>query len=95
MIPHQREMVKKLASKPFELISISTEKDVETIKKFQEKEPMPWTNWHNGAKDGVLTDWGISKFPTILIIDKNGIIKHRLHGMQKGEDIDRFVNALL
>jgi len=95
MIPHQRDMVKKLAAEPFELISVSVDKKLETVKKFQENEPMPWTNWHNGDKSGVLTEWGIDKYPTIIIINKEGIIKHRLHGIQSEEDINRYVNELL
>jgi len=95
MIPHQRDMVKKLVAEPFELISVSVDKKLETVKKFQENEPMPWTNWHNGDKSGVLTEWGINKYPTIIILDKEGVIKHRLHGLQSEEDIDRYVNELL
>lgn len=95
MIPHQREMIKKLSDQPFELISVSVDKELETVRKFQDREPMPWINWHNGDKGGALTDWGITKYPTIFILDKEGIIRHRLHGGQKGEDIDRFVNELL
>jgi thiol-disulfide isomerase/thioredoxin len=60
MIPHQRELVGKLKSKPFILVSISVDHDKETLKRFLEKEPMPWTHWWNGP-EGALWKTGTSR----------------------------------
>ncbi len=95
MIPHQTKMVEKLKDKPFQLISISLDEKVSTINKFQEKTKMPWINWHNGKTGGVIDDWGITQYPTILIVDRKGIIRHRSNGAMKGEELDSIVNDLL
>jgi hypothetical protein len=41
MIPHQRELVKRLEEKPFTLVSISVDEKRETVAEFLKKEPMP------------------------------------------------------
>jgi len=50
MIPHERELVKKLDGKPFVLLSVSADDDKATLTSFIEKEPMPWSHWWAGPK---------------------------------------------
>ncbi|VTR96584.1 TlpA family protein disulfide reductase [Tuwongella immobilis] len=92
MIPSERELVKSMAGKPFELISVSFDAEKETLEKFLEKEPMPWTHWWNGAKDGVGTDLNIRFFPTIYVIDAKGVIRHKnIRGKQLDEAVEKLV----
>jgi thiol-disulfide isomerase/thioredoxin len=77
MIPHEREMVKKLKDKPFALISISADAEKKTLTDFIEKEPMPWTHWWNGASGGILKDWNVTFFPTIYVLDSEGVIRYK------------------
>lgn len=95
MIPHQTEMVQNFKNKPFELVSVSIDEKIETVDKFHAKRPMPWTQWFNGAEGGILSQWNISRYPTIIIIDKKGIIRHRNDGAMSGEELTAKVSALL
>jgi thiol-disulfide isomerase/thioredoxin len=92
MIPHERAMVEKLKDKPFALISISGDAKKETLKQFLSQEKMPWTHWWNGNEGGVLEDWSIEHFPTIYVIDAEGIIRHK---DIRDEKLEAAVNALL
>jgi thiol-disulfide isomerase/thioredoxin len=92
MIPHERELVKKLKDKPFVLVSISADAKKETLTDFMEKTPMPWTHWWNGAEGGILADWDVEFFPTIYVLDSKGII--RAKGV-RGEEMDKAVEKLL
>lgn len=95
MIPHQQKMVDRLKKKSFQLISISLDEKVSTINRFQQKTKMPWVNWHNGKTGGIIDDWGITQYPTILILDKEGVIRHRSNGVMKNEALDIIVDNLL
>lgn len=91
MIPHEREMVERLKDKPFTLISVSGDDKVETLRGFLAKEPMPWVHWYAG-RNGFLKDWNIRFFPTIYVIDKSGVIRHK---NLRGEALEKAVVALL
>jgi thiol-disulfide isomerase/thioredoxin len=77
MIPHERELVKRMKDKPFVLVSISADASKETVKRFHEKTPMPWTHWYIGATSEVIDTWNIEGFPTILVLDHKGIIRYK------------------
>jgi thiol-disulfide isomerase/thioredoxin len=92
MIPHEREMVERLKGKPFELVSISVDENLDTLKKFLAKEKMPWTHWWVGVNSKFGDDWNIQHFPTIYVLDTKGVIRYK---EIRGEKLERAVNALL
>lgn len=92
MIPHTRELVERLKDKPFKVVSISFDDTKEELKKFIEKEPMPWVHWFNGADGPIGKAWNIKYFPTIYVIDSKGLI--RFKGV-RGEAMDKAVETLL
>lgn len=77
MIPHTRELVKKMEGKPFVFVSISADAKKETLTDFIKKTPMPWTHWYNGATGGIIEDWEVEYFPTIYVLDAKGIIRYK------------------
>jgi len=95
MIPHERKLVRRLRGKPFEFIGISVDKEIATVRKFQRKESMPWTHWYNGDQGGILDDWNIVAYPTLIILDSEGVIRYRLEGKVSDEELDRAVDALI
>src|SRR5262249_55221233 len=77
MIPHEREMVERLKGKPFVLVSISADDDVQTLRRFLAREEMPWTHWYNGPEGGIIEDWNVQGFPTIYVLDADGVIRYK------------------
>lgn len=74
-LPGIAELKKELAGKPFEVISISVDDDVETVLGYQENEqPMPWVNWHIGPDSEILTEWAVRGYPTYYLVDAAGVI---------------------
>ncbi|WIO74010.1 TlpA disulfide reductase family protein [Porticoccaceae bacterium LTM1] len=74
-LPGIAELKKELANKPFEVISISVDDDVETVLGYQDSEqPMPWVNWHIGPDSEILTQWGVRGYPTYYLVDAEGVI---------------------
>jgi thiol-disulfide isomerase/thioredoxin len=97
MIPHERELVKRLKGKPFVLVSVSADASKETVKTFLEKNEMPWTHWWDGARGPIykmLVDRGI---PTAYVIDAKGIIRAKIVGFSKDNmaNLDKAVDAAL
>ena len=92
MIPHERQMVERLKGKPFELVSISVDAKKETLKEFLSKEKMPWTHWWVGGDSKFGEAWRIQSYPTIIVIDADGVIRHK---DLRGEDLEKAVHVLL
>ena len=96
MIPHEREMVEKQKGKPFVLVSFSADDDKETLEKFLEKQPMPWTHWwDNGPKSAVLKKFRVQVFPTLYLMDHSGVIRYKWTGKPGDKELDEAVETLV
>jgi peroxiredoxin len=93
MIPHEREMTGKLKDKPFTLISLSADDKKETLTKFLDTTPMPWTHWWNGgARGGAVEAYKVRFFPTVYVLDAKGVIRHK---HLRGDDLEKAVEKML
>jgi thiol-disulfide isomerase/thioredoxin len=92
MVPHEREMVKRLANKPFALVGVNADDDRETLKRTQEKHGMTWRSFFDGRTGPIGDRWNIQQFPVIYVLDANGVIRHK--NVRFG-DMDAAVNSLL
>jgi thiol-disulfide isomerase/thioredoxin len=92
MIPHEREMVKKLKDKSFALISVSADAKKETLTDFLKSTEMPWDHWWNGQTGGIVKDWNVKFFPTIYVLDSEGVIRYK---HIRGKELEDAVEKLL
>ncbi len=95
MYPHERSLVARLKDEPFALIGINSDEDLEKLKPTLAKENISWRSFWNGAKGtaGPLsTNWGVSSWPTIYVLDDTGTIRFINVREQK---LDEAVDALL
>ena len=92
MYPQERALVAKLKDKPFALVSVSTDADVETLRKSIASGEITWRCWWDGAGGPITTRWGISSFPSVFVIDKSGVIRFK---DVRGEEMDKAVASLL
>ncbi len=89
MIPHQREMVERFSGEPFALLSVSCDRDQETLETFLTQTPMPWDHWWVAPDSQFKKALNISSFPTIFVLDGNGVIRYKnLMGAQLEEAIE-------
>jgi hypothetical protein len=95
MYPHERSLVKRMEGKPFALISVHAEPDklASDLKAAWAAEGNTWRCLFDGDWEGPIQKaWNIQKFPTIYLIDADGVIRGKdLHA----EDLDKAVDELL
>jgi hypothetical protein len=76
MYPHERSLVKKLAGKPFAILGINSDADLDAIKKVTQKESITWRNWWDHDTQGpIQTAYNISHWPTTYVLDTQGVIR--------------------
>ncbi len=80
-LPKLRELVARLPADRFALVGISVDEELETVTRFIEDEPMPWTNWHVGDGSDFARLLRIRTLPTYVLADENGKILTRTGGL--------------
>ena len=92
MLPHERSLVQRLATKPFALLGINSDEPAK-LPEILKKEAITWRNAVAGGTDGALpTAWNVSGWPTIYVVDAKGVIRFR--DVREAE-MDKAVDALL
>ncbi len=95
MYPHERSLVEKLADKPFALIGVNSDRDLDSLKKVLEEEKITWRSFWNGPKGTsgpISTAWNVSGWPTLYILDAEGKIRFK---NVRGTRMDSAIETLL
>jgi hypothetical protein len=95
MYSHERSLVKQLADKPFALIGVNSDGDIDFIRKTVREKNLNWRSFWNGP-DGtggaIAQAWQVRGWPTIYILDHQGVIRFK---NVRGAEMDKAVAALL
>ena len=95
MYPHERSLGKELENAPFALIGINSDKDKEQLRPRLQEERITWRSFWNGPKgtEGPISKaWNVSGWPTIYVIDHEGVIRHKSHN---SPDLDQVIRQLV
>lgn len=97
MIPHERSLVNKLSGKPFVLIGVNSDRDPEQLKKDLKENQVTWRSFQNERKGekSISTDWNVQGWPTLYLIDHQGVIKKKWLGSPGNETLDKEVEMLV
>lgn len=78
MIPHEKEMVKRLKDQPFALLGINSDGDRSVVQKILKEQGITWRQAIDGSTSGpIATKYNVHGWPTIYILDKKGVIRYR------------------
>jgi hypothetical protein len=95
MYPHERSLVKQLSDKPFALLGINSDRDLEQIREIVKEKNLTWRSFWNGpegTRGPISTAWNVSGWPTIYVLDGEGKIRYK---NVRGEAMDRAIETLL
>jgi thiol-disulfide isomerase/thioredoxin len=92
MIPSEKALVARMQGRPFVLIGVSADHKRETLTKFIERNGMPWPDIFDGYGGPIAKKWEVEAYPTIVVIDANGVIVQRLKG---ATELDQLIEPLV
>ncbi len=95
MYPHERSLVKQLSDKPFALIGVNSDRDLEKIRETVQEKNLNWRSFWNGpegTRGPISTQWNVTGWPTIYILDKDGVIRYK---NARGAAMDKALTELL
>ncbi len=87
-LPELKSLRAKMAGEPFELVSMSADRDLETLKAFVEKNQMTWPQFWD-QKGEIARDFSIPAYPSYVLIDPEGVVLYTANGWspRTGEQI--------
>lgn len=94
MIPEHKELLKKMANKPFTLLGINSDRmSRSALKEKLDAEKIAWPQVCEGPDNKISGLWNVQAFPTLYVIDQQGVIRAR--GMHSEEQVGGIVEKLL
>jgi hypothetical protein len=95
MYPHERSLVGKLSDKPFALIGVNSDPDLDKIRETVKEKEITWRSFWNGeegTRGPISTEWRVTGWPTIYVLDAKGVIRYK---NARGKDLDEALTTLL
>src|SRR4026209_2405670 len=79
MYPHERSLVRALENKLFVLLGVNSDESKEELRKVTEEQKLTWRSWFDGpgTEGPIATKWNIRAWPSLYILDHNGVIRHK------------------
>jgi len=93
MYPHERSLVKKFENRPFAIIGVNSDTDRDKLKKRIKEENITWRSFYAGSTRGPIpTRWNVSGWPTLYILDHNGVIRAK---NVRGPKMEQWIEKLV
>lgn len=73
MFPHERSLVQQYQRRPFALLGVNLNGDVEIQERAERKYDLSWPSWVDNGK--IAEEWHVHSLPAVYLIDHRGIIR--------------------
>ncbi len=95
--PYQRFMLELYKDDPVAILGVNSDEEIETILEAKEEEGLDYRVWWDGhgevgTKGPIATEWNVTGWPSIYILDENGVIRY---AQKRHADVITSVNELL
>ena len=79
-LPELKEIRKKFANRPFELISISVDREKRKLEDFVKANEMTWPQYFDEGYRVAKDAFGVATFPSYFVLDGEGVVTYVLRG---------------
>ena len=80
MYAHERALVDRLKDKPFALVGFNFGDELEHIQNAVKEKNLIWRSFYGGRDQTVPSKYDVKGYPTVVIIDAQGVIRSVGHG---------------
>jgi thiol-disulfide isomerase/thioredoxin len=76
LVPSEKTLVEKMKGRPFVLLGVNGDENRELAKTISMRDGIHWRSfWNGGPGRGIALEWGVLGWPTIYVLDANGVIR--------------------
>jgi thiol-disulfide isomerase/thioredoxin len=95
MVPHERELVKRLAGKPFMIVGVNGDDDQQAARAAAAGQGLTWRSFQDRkGPRSISSNWHVWGWPTFYLTDQEGIIRKRW-GDAAPEELNHAIDQLL
>jgi peroxiredoxin len=96
MYPHERSLVKTMEGRPFVILGVNSDPK-DKLKQVLKKENITWRSWWDGGNTSgpIATKWSVQGWPTLYLIDSEGVIRNKWVGSPGDKVLDEAVQTLV
>jgi len=77
MCPQLRELQAKFGHLGLIVLGVSTDEDIDSLKRATESKEITWRCWWDKGFGPIVNEFGVSRFPTILVVDRQGVLRFK------------------
>ena len=95
MYPHERSLARRMEGKPFAIIGVNSDRDLDGIRSTVKEKSITWRSFWNGelgTRGPISKAWKVTGWPTTYLIDKDGVIRYK--GL-RGNALDQAIEELM
>jgi peroxiredoxin len=74
--PQNRKLVEIYKDRPFALLSVVADEEPRTVEEAMSKGDITWRCWFDGMDGPIARRWNIRSWPTVFVLDSQGVIRH-------------------
>lgn len=90
-LPHGKQMIEKYQGRPFVALGVNNDEDP---KKPLNVRDLAMRCWFDGESGPITRRWGIRAFPTVYVIDHEGVIEEKFEGIPDSS-LDKMIERLV
>jgi len=87
MYPLLRKIIKDYEGQPFAVLGVNCDQSVSRLQMLEDRKAVTWKNWYNGRDGEITEDWQITGYPTVILLDGKGVIRHMKVGPEELEEL--------
>ena len=93
IIPEEQKLVEQFKDKPFALLAVSSDPEIEMSRETAQKQGITWPTWFDGENGRINRDYNIMSWPTLYLLDKQGrIVSKNLDSDHMAEQIAKLLD---
>lgn len=79
-LPRETAFVSSMKNRPFVWLGVNGDDDIGLLREAESSGSVNFKSWHDGREGAIATQWNIWGFPSLFVIDHEGIIRFKSRG---------------
>jgi peroxiredoxin len=95
LLAEEKLLQDRHAGRPLVVLGVSGDESREALRAFQQKHAITAPTWFDGPEGPIASVWGVSRFPTLFLIDHKGEVRQRHVGLPPAGWLETQLGSLL